>query len=140
MLANNAWMISRMMATTFSATLPSWMLNIYRYNCLQPGALTAQLNYYRFMLAHAPEPDPADVLGPKKDGDPTEKSRLLDLPILMIRGKEDEALPEGVFVGYDRYLSNARLVALDKCSHWIQKDCPTEVNQELENFLAKLEK
>lgn len=58
----------------------------------------------------------------------------------MIRGKDDEALTEDVFVGYDRYLSNARLVALSECSHWIQADCPNEVHQELEKLLEEISK
>jgi pimeloyl-ACP methyl ester carboxylesterase len=55
----------------------------------------------------------------------------------LIRGKDDDALTEDVFVGYDRYLSNSRLVALDNCSHWIQADCPNEVNHEIEKILGE---
>ena len=137
MLFNNAWLIGRFMMTTKRAILPPWMINAYRTNCLQPGAMTAQLNYYRSLVQRSPKPNKEDVLGPKKDGQ-NDKTRLLDLPVLIIRGKNDDALTEDVFVGYDRYLSNARLVALEECSHWIQADCPNEVNTELEKFLAKI--
>ena len=137
LLANNGWLIGRMMNATKRAVLPSWMTNTYRYNCLQDGAMTAQLNYYRCLIQKGPKPNEDDVLGPKKD-DCNKPVRRLDLPVLMIRGKDDDALTEDVFVGYDRYLSNARVVALDNCSHWIQADCPDDVNAELEKLLAEL--
>ena len=134
MLANNGWMVGRtFLAATKRASFPSWKINTFRYNCLQPGALTAQLNYYRARIQQNPKPDPADVLGPKEDG-----NVLFDLPVLMIRGKDDGALTEEAFIGYDRFLSNARLVALDRCSHWIQADCPDDVNQELDKLLDRI--
>ena len=50
----------------------------------------------------------------------------------------DAALKAGLFKGYDRFLASATLVELDDCSHWIQADCPREVNDEIENFMEKL--
>jgi epoxide hydrolase 4 len=134
-LANNAWLVAVMMNATKRAQLPLWMINTYRANCLQPGAMTAQLNYYRSAFQQPPKPDPADVLGPRND---SKNTRRLEFPCLLIRGKDDDALTEDVFVGYDRYLSNSRLVSLDNCSHWIQADCPNEVNQEIDTILGEL--
>uniref|UniRef100_A0A7S2Y4C4 AB hydrolase-1 domain-containing protein n=1 Tax=Entomoneis paludosa TaxID=265537 RepID=A0A7S2Y4C4_9STRA len=143
MLANNGWLIGCMMNATKNAILPPWMINAYRANCLQEGAMTAQLNYYRHLVQKQPKPHPDDLLGPHESIDKLGEKlpgRRLDLPVLMIRGKDDGALTEHVFVGYDRYLNNARLVALDNCSHWIQADCPNEVHQELDNFLEQIAK
>merc|ERR1712183_243527 len=126
MLANNAWMVGRFM---LEKEIPKWKVHLYRANCLQRGAMTAQLNYYRSAIQKAPKPDNADVLGPRKDGKPV---RRLALPVLMIGGKDDGALPEAVFSGYERYLSNARLVMFSDCSHWITTDCSDKVNDEIE--------
>ena len=44
----------------------------------------------------------------------------------------------GGFWGYERFLSNARLIALENCSHWMQADCGFDVNENLEKFLEEL--
>lgn len=131
MCFNNAWMIGRMVNATTVAKHPAWTSNAYRANCLQEGAMTAQLNYYRTMIQQPTKPAPEDVLGPGK--------RVLDLPVLMIRGKDDGAITGDLFEGYEEYLSDARLFALDNCSHWIQADCPGVVNREITNLLHYLE-
>lgn len=66
MLANNAWLIGVMMSATKRAKVPDWMVNTYRFNCLQKGAMTCQLNYYRSLVQMAPKPNEVDILGPKK--------------------------------------------------------------------------
>lgn len=133
MLFNNAWLIGRMMNTTKVAILPDWMTNAYRNNCLQPNAMTAQFNYYRNSIQKQPKPAEEDVLGPKG-----KTQRKLDLPVLMIRGKDDAAITGDLFEGYEEYLTNARLLALDNCSHWIQADCPDTVNAEIEKLLGEV--
>ena len=142
MLFNNAWLIGRMMNATKVAKLPAWVTSTYRTNCLQERAMTAQLNYYRYVVQKQPKPHSADVLGPKKDKQSGEMvaGRKLDLPILMIRGKDDGAITGDLFEGYEQYLTNARLLALDNCSHWIQADCPDRVNQELDKLLEQVDK
>ena len=136
-LACNAWFVGRIMNSTQTSILPSWISNTYRMNCLQHGAMTSQLNYYRAALQLGYKTERTDVLGPRKGKDESE-IRKLDLPVLMIRGKNDDALTEDIFRGYDRYLSNAKLIALDECSHWVQADKSPEVNESLEKFLEEL--
>lgn len=133
-LSGNAKMLAVMMKSTAKINIiPEWEIDIYRHNALQPGAMTAMLNYYRSVIQNAPKPDPVDVLGGKN-------GRRLDTPVLMIRGRGDDALLEDVFVGFDRYLSDANLVALDECSHLIQADRSDAVNDETGKFLVKIEK
>ena len=137
-LFNKAWIIGQIMNATKQAILPQWMTESYRVNCLQTGSMTAQFNYYRGFFQLAPKPAKEDRLGPgKSESDPP---RRLECPITMIRGKDDDAITEGLFVGYDRYLSDAKLVALDQCSHWITADRPNEVNQEMELLLERCNK
>jgi len=138
-LACNAWFVGRCINATKTSILPSWISNTYRNNCLQDGAMTSQLNYYRAAIQIGSKTDPKDVLGPsRRKGKGKDEIRRLDLPVLMIRGKDDDALTDVVFRGYERYLSNAKLIALDDCSHWIQADKSDEVNESLEKFLEEL--
>ena len=134
-LAFDGWFLGRILNGTKTLMLPAWISSTYRNNCLQDGAMTTQLNYYRASIQIGSKTDPKDALGPQKGRD---KIRRLDLPVLMIRGKDDRALTDVVFKGYDRYLSNAKLIALDDCSHWIQADKSPEVNKCLEKFLEEL--
>jgi hypothetical protein len=108
------------------------MLNLYRTNCLQPGCMTAQLNYYRRSLdPSSTQPTVESTLGP---------DNKLRLPVLLIRGQDDAALLGGMFRDLDLYLVEGqyRLVEIENCSHWIQHDAPDVVNRELGEFLAQL--
>ena len=57
----------------------------------------------------------------------------------MVRGKQDIALLGGLFEHVDDYLADSRLVELDKCSHWVQHDASSELNEQLDHFLTELE-
>lgn len=129
LLANRAWLVGLLMGDCSRATLPAWLVNTYRTNALQDGSMTAQLNYYRSIIQRPPKPE---------TGFYGTKGNRLTTPVLMVRGKGDAALKAGLFKGYDRFLASATLVELDDCSHWIQADCPREVNDEIENFMEKL--
>lgn len=138
------------------------LMSAYRTNVLQPGAMTAQLDYYRAALRggskeaksmavraaasaraanlahlHAFAAQRENRLGPKKDGSP---GRKLSLPVLMVRGKQDIALLGGLFEHVQDYLADSRLVELDNCSHWVQHDASPELNKELDTFLAELDR
>ena len=67
------------------------------------------------------------------------KTRKLQLPVLMIRGKQDIALLADLFAGYEQLLADAELVELDGCSHWLTVDRPAETNAAIANFLSKLQ-
>jgi pimeloyl-ACP methyl ester carboxylesterase len=57
----------------------------------------------------------------------------------MVRGKQDIALLGGLFERVDDYLADSRLVELDNCSHWVQHDASSELNEELDAFLTELD-
>lgn len=128
-LAGNAWLIGALMMDCRRAKLPQWLVNTYRANVLQPGAMEAQFNYYRSSIQNGPKPNEDDY-GTKK--------KPLPLPTLIIRGMDDSALGDDIFKSLDEYLEDNKLVELENCSHWIQADCPDEVNTEIEVFLGKL--
>ncbi len=94
----------------------------FRRNALEPGALTAMINYYRAALRageKAMNPEPGAV----------------DVPTLMIWGEEDTALGKATTLGTDRYVSDLTLRYLPGVSHWVQQEAPETVNAMIEAWL-----
>eukprot|EP00571_Detonula_confervacea_P000835 CAMPEP_0172328318 /NCGR_PEP_ID=MMETSP1058-20130122/60293_1 /TAXON_ID=83371 /ORGANISM="Detonula confervacea, Strain CCMP 353" /LENGTH=368 /DNA_ID=CAMNT_0013045431 /DNA_START=687 /DNA_END=1793 /DNA_ORIENTATION=+ len=126
-LAGNAWLIGSIANETKRNKLPVWQINTNRANALQEGAMEAQINYYRSAVQQTPK---------AAEGDYGTKENPLPLPTLIIRGMDDSALGDDIFKNLGKYLKNNKLVAFENCSHWIQVDCPNEVNSEIEGFLG----
>ena len=99
-------------------------LAAFRAAAAKPGALTAMINYYRANLKI-----PLDNLAQDWD--------ILDIPTLMIWGEEDTALGKELTYGTDAYVRDLELKYIPNCSHWVQQEQPTLVNQYIQNFLAK---
>ncbi len=129
-LANDARLVGDIVSSTKRAKLPTWLINSYRANALQEGSMEAQLNYYRSALQHSPTAERGSY-GSKKNP--------LPLPTLVIRGLDDTALGDDIFRNLDQYLEHNKLVAFENCSHWIQADCPSELNSEIDTFLRELD-
>ncbi|NOT40324.1 MAG: alpha/beta hydrolase [Alphaproteobacteria bacterium] len=94
----------------------------YRRNALEPGALTAMINYYRAAVRagqRAMNPEPGTV----------------DVPTLMIWGEEDTALGKATTYGTDRYVKDLTLRYLPGVSHWVQQEAPETVNAMIEAWL-----
>ncbi|MCE5319332.1 MAG: alpha/beta hydrolase [Parachlamydia sp.] len=89
---------------------------------LEPGAMTAALNYYRASFRKAP---------------PSErKISKIATPTLMIWGEEDKALGKELTEGMEPLFSGPfQLRRLPQCSHWVQEEQPEEVNRLLMEFL-----
>jgi len=117
------------MNATKRVKIPVWLSNTYRTNCLQDGAMTAQFNYYRSIIQRTPQRDESDY---------GSRENPLPLNTLILRGMDDNALGDDLFRNLDKYLLKNKVVAFNNCSHWIQADCPDEVNSEIESFLANL--
>ena len=100
---------------------PPALVDQYRDNAMQPGALTAMINYYR---ANFP-----DVL--------KEPVRVIDVPTLMVWGEQDMALDVANTEGYEGLVDDFTLVRLPDASHWVQQDCPDEVNAALVEWLGR---
>ncbi|MEQ1866827.1 MAG: alpha/beta hydrolase, partial [Micropepsaceae bacterium] len=91
-------------------------------NALEPGALTAMINYYRAAVRagqRAMNPEPGTV----------------DVPTLMIWGEEDTALGKATTYGTDRYVKDLTLRYLPGVSHWVQQEAPETVNAMIEAWL-----
>jgi pimeloyl-ACP methyl ester carboxylesterase len=94
----------------------------YRKTALEPGAMTAMINYYRasFRAGEAAmNPQPGTV----------------DTPTLMIWGEEDIALDKSTTIGTEQYVKNLTLRYLPGVSHWVQQEAPEKVNAMIEAWL-----
>lgn len=100
---------------------PDAVLDHYRSNALQPGAVTAMVNYYRAnlgALGHYGRP------GPK-----------IEVPTLMVWGEEDTALGVELTEGYEPLVADFTLERLPGVSHWVQQEAPEAVNERMARWL-----
>jgi epoxide hydrolase 4 len=101
---------------------PAPVVQEYRRNALEPGAMRAMINYYRAALrsgSKAMVPDPATV----------------DVPTLMIWGEEDSALGKETTYGTEKFVADFTIRYLPGVSHWVQQEAPERVNRMLEAWL-----
>ncbi|WP_353200372.1 alpha/beta hydrolase [Sandarakinorhabdus sp.] len=93
------------------AMFPPEVLEVYRQNALQPGALTAMINYYRANL-----------------GLLDEVAAQITVPTLMLWGEEDKALDLKLTENYGRHVRDFTLQRFPNVSHWVQQEAPDAVN------------
>ena len=98
------------------AAFPPDVLAHYQTNALQPGAMTAMVNYYRANFATLGERAPTP---------------MIDTPTLMIWGEQDSALGVELTEGYGPYVADFTLKRLPGVSHWVQQEAPDQVNAAL---------
>lgn len=94
----------------------------YRRTALEPGAMTAMINYYRAALRAGEA-----AINPKPG--------TVDTPTLLIWGEEDTALDKATTIGTDAYVKNLTLRYLPGVSHWVQQEAPEKVNAMIEAWL-----
>jgi pimeloyl-ACP methyl ester carboxylesterase len=102
---------------------PDEVLEVYRANARQPGALNAMINYYRAAVRGGAVPE-------AREGWPT-----VEVPTLMIWGEEDAALGKELTYGTGRYVRDLTIRYVPRCSHWVQQEQPEIVNAILEAWL-----
>jgi pimeloyl-ACP methyl ester carboxylesterase len=104
---------------------PGEVLEIYRSNAAQPGAIAAMLAYYRAFIRYPIDRDLAQAA-----------SRVLDTRTLMIWGEEDTALGIELTQGTDKLVRDLTLRTLPGVSHWVQQEAPETVNAMIEAWLG----
>jgi len=102
---------------------PDEVVEVFRRNASEPGALTAMLNYYRAAVRSARIH--------RHWGFPR-----IDVPTLMIWGERDTALGKELTYGTDQYVSDLTVRYLADVSHWVQQEAPETVNAMLEAWLS----
>lgn len=105
---------------------PDEVLDVYRRAALQPGALTAMINYYRALVSGGGARRQRALGYPK-----------LDVPTLLIWGEQDSALDVQTLEGTEEFVSNLTLHRLPDASHWVQQDQPEKVNAILRQWLRE---
>lgn len=96
---------------------PEEVLDVYRRNAAQPGALSAMLNYYRALIRGG---------GARRQhaaGYP-----VIEAPTLMIWGEDDVALTRATTYGTEDYVRDLTIRYLPRVSHWVQQEAPQIVN------------
>lgn len=93
----------------------------FKRSLSRPSALTAMLNYYRciFMFSN---------LKPKS-------TKPFTTPTLMIFGERDTAIGKELTYGTENYVKDLTVRYLN-ASHWVQQDCPKEVNELMQDWLV----
>ncbi len=104
---------------------PEEVLDVYRRAALEPGALTAMLNYYRAIVRGG------GGRRMRSFGYP-----IIETPTLMVWGEQDTALGVELTHGTEEFVPDLSLRRLPNASHWVQQDAPDAVNAILREWLA----
>lgn len=97
-----------------------------------PGALRGGCNWYRASPLHPPmegDPGPAGF-----ELDPADY--VLRVPVRMLWGLKDHALPPSLLDGIERFAPDLELVTLPDCGHWLLHEAPSVVHARVRAFLA----
>lgn len=105
---------------------PEEVLEVYRRQALEPGAMSAMLNYYRALFRNWPRQRELDALPTK-----------LEVPTLMIWGERDTALGKELTLGTELLVRDFTIRYLPEVSHWVQQEAPEQVNAIIEGWLAR---
>lgn len=99
---------------------PEEVLDVYRSAALEPGAMTAMLNWYR---------------ANRFTSTFERATPMLETKTLMIWGEADTALGIEMTYETDVLVRDFTLRYLPNASHWVQQDAPEAVNEILEAWL-----
>ena len=103
---------------------PDEVGEVYRKNAMQPGALTAMVNYYRALVRGG------GAKRQQKLGIP-----MIEVPTLMIWGEDDVALTKETTYGTGDYVRDFTIRYLPRVSHWVQQEQPEAVNAMIAAFV-----
>ncbi len=103
---------------------PDEVIDVYVRNAMQPGALTAMINYYRGLV---------------RGGGGRRQSRqgypVIETPTLLVWGEDDVALTKETTYGTDEVVHDLTVRYLPRVSHWVQQEAPEFVNPMMSAFL-----
>jgi pimeloyl-ACP methyl ester carboxylesterase len=105
---------------------PDAVLDVYARQALEPGALTAMVNWYRAMRRMDPALQRL-----------IENPPILEVPTLMIWGEHDTALGKELTFGTEKLVRDFTIHYLPDVSHWVQQEAPERVNALLEEWLLR---
>jgi epoxide hydrolase 4 len=103
-------------------TFPREVMEIYRDNAAEPGALTAMMNYYRANFS-------ARTMG---------RGPGVNVPVLLLWGEKDTALGKEMIAPTEAYVSDLAIQRFPDISHWLPEEAPDGVNAALAEWLREL--
>jgi pimeloyl-ACP methyl ester carboxylesterase len=103
---------------------PDEVGEVYRRNAMQPGALSAMINYYRAFLRGGGAKRQRDLGYP-----------IIETPTLMVWGEDDVALTKETTYGTEDFVRDFTIRYLPHVSHWVQQEQPEVVNAMIRAFL-----
>ncbi|HZY17970.1 MAG TPA: alpha/beta fold hydrolase [Ramlibacter sp.] len=115
----HAWLRRAMEDSARPGALPQDLLQRYQAQWVQPGALTAMLNWYRALAFDPPTP-----------------ARPIDLPVTILWGEQDRFLDRGLADAALALCRQGELVPFPNATHWLHHEEPDEVNRQLLKALA----
>lgn len=127
---------------------PPDVLRRFRTAAARPGAMTAALHYYRVavrrggremwqQLRAAAPAALKPILGDVPQPEPRVWPRI-NAPALLVWGEQDTALGRELTEGMEPLFSGPfELVYMPDCAHWVQQECPQDVNRLLLDFLER---
>ena len=104
---------------------PDEVGEVYRRNAMQPGALTAMVNYYRALVRGGGAKRQRSIGFP-----------VIETPTLVVWGEDDVALNKETTYGTEDYVRDYTIRYLPRVSHWVQQEQPEIVNAMIEAFLT----
>ena len=108
-----------------SDRFPAELLEAVRANALEPGALTAMVNWYR-----------AYVRGGGLRRQQALGYPVIQTPTLLLWGDQDRFLSTATTRHTEDYVADLTVTMLPGVSHWVQQDAPEAVADALRAFLA----
>ena len=126
----NAWVIGKVFENTNKddAAFPSEVVEVFRRNASQPGALRAMINYYRAYRYGWWERERKWRKGLHEP---------ISISTLLIWGDEDEFLKIAIATNTRNYVTDLRIRFIKGASHWVQQERPEEVNRLIEEFVTE---
>jgi epoxide hydrolase 4 len=107
-----------------ASRFPDEVVEVYRRNAAQPGALSAMINYYRALVRGG------GARRQREAGYP-----VIETPTLLIWGEDDVALTKETTYGTEDYVHDLTIRYLPRVSHWVQQEAPEIVNPMMRAFL-----
>lgn len=105
--------------------IPDDLVQLYRRQACEPGALTAMVNYYRAALRGG------GAMRERTMGYPT-----VSVPTLVIWGVQDHALVRQNLDGLSNFVTDLTVVKVADAGHFVHEDKPEQVTREMLTWLA----
>lgn len=109
--------------------MPDDLIQLYRRQACEPGALTAMLNYYRAALRGG------GALRQRRLGYPT-----VPVPTLVIWGVQDQALVSENLDGVNEFVDDLTMVRVANAGHFVHEDKPELVTRKMLMWLQNHER